>query len=126
MNQERRQDERYLRIEKTISDGFATQAVAHSELKSAMQALELRERERNGQVRDLTNYRIENERQMGEHLRASAEDSAELEKLKQANHDGTVRQHAWRDLIAAFVAGGGTIAAVLKALTETGIIGGMP
>lgn len=94
-------------MQRDLTEFRADTKIAHSELQSSMRALESRERERNGQIKDLAQYRKENEQHWGEHMTWAAERANVLAGIQAAQHDGSVRSGVWRSQLKFVLGGGG-------------------
>jgi len=108
-----RLEERLASMDRNLLDFRVETKMNHSELAASMQALESRERERNGHVADLVRYRNENEQHWGEHMAWAANQVTDLNAqgdalaaLEAARHEGAIKTGVWKSQ-AKFVLGGG-------------------
>lgn len=122
-------EERLTSLTTQVVELRAEEKVAHSELASSMKALEARERERNGQIRDLAEYRRANEQQMQEHLLWANELAVDVNKIGESlaafsealaaiqaeRHDSKVRASVWKSQIK-FILGGGGAGSLITAI----------
>ena len=100
-------------LNRDLVDFRADTKIAHSELNSTMQALEARERERNGSIRELVQYRRENEQHWGEHMAWAGQQATDtnqigeaVAKIESERHDGSIRSGVIKAQ-AKFILGGG-------------------
>lgn len=118
------------RAHKRLQDAVEAVLGKQEMLALNMTALERREGERNGQIRELTEYRIENEQHWGEHMRWATNEAAELEELKKAREEEALIEQTkrsvwrtqWKGVVAGFTLAGAVVAA-LAACIEAGIFG---
>lgn len=112
-------------------EGFAQIKIDMSELTSAMKALESRESERNGHIRNLISYRQQNEERNGEHLLRHQEQEERqtkaLEKLTllvtplldQAKV-AKIRGLVWKQIGGGAAAGAGFVGILVGILVKLG------
>ena len=114
-------EERFGTFMRQVNERFDTMAIAHSELASAMKALEGREGVRNDRLSKHDGAIAAIQVLFNEHLDWATEKASELDALEHEHHDSDIRTGVWKQQAKWLLGGGlggGGIASLLWGLLE--------